>query len=341
MGRFVPDVDYRNHFARDRAFRKMTRVLITGAFGQIGTELAAALGARYGSDNVLATGRSLPDGGSPEGLPFEPLDVTDADAVLQTVKRHRIDVIYHLAAVLSARGEKDPGMTWRVNMDGLRNVLEAARRATVAQVFWPSSIAAFGPDTPRDAVPQGTIMRPTTIYGVTKVAGELLCDYYFQKYGLDVRGVRYPGVISSAAPPGGGTTDYAVEMFHAALERGRYTCFVREDCVLPLVYMPDCTRAALGLMDADTSRLTHRNGFNISAMTFSAGELAAEIRKHVPGFVCDYAPDERQAIADTWPRTLDDSAARAEWDWQPEYDLPRMAADMLARLREHQRRTAG
>lgn len=318
----------------------MTRVLITGAFGQIGTELAAALSARYGADNVLATGLSVPDSRPTGTAPFERLDVTDAAAVHGVVERHDIEVIYHLAAVLSARGETNPATTWQVNIEGLRNVLEAARKAGVSRVFWPSSIAAFGPDTPRDAVPQDTVMRPTTIYGVTKVAGELLCDYYCAKYGLDVRGVRYPGVISSAAPPGGGTTDYAVEMFHAALERGRYTAFVREDCVLPLIYMPDCTRAALGLMDADASRLTHRNGFNIAAMTFSAGELAAEIRKHIPGFVCDYAPDERQAIADTWPRTLDDSAARSQWGWQPEFDLPRMAADMLARLSERKARTA-
>lgn len=319
----------------------MTRVLITGAFGQIGTELAAALGERYGGDNVLATGLTLPDARSSDSCAFERLDVTDAAAVLDVVERHDTKVIYHLAAVLSARGETNPATTWQVNIEGLRNVLEAARKTGVSRVFWPSSIAAFGPDTPRDAVPQDTVMRPTTIYGVSKVAGELLCDYYFQRYELDVRGVRYPGVISSAAPPGGGTTDYAVEMFHAALHRGRYTCFVREDCVLPLIYMPDCTRAALDLMDTDASRLTHRNGFNIAAMTFSAGELAGEIRKHVPEFVCDYVPDERQAIADSWPRTLDDSAARAEWGWQPEYDLPRMAADMLAKLRERRRRTAG
>ena len=317
----------------------MTRVLITGAFGQIGTELAAALAARHGPRNVLTTSRGIPDGGSPGGLPFELLDVTDADAVRSAVERHRIEVIYHLAAMLSARGETDPAMTWQVNMEGLRNVLEAARKTGVSRVFWPSSIAAFGPDTPRDAVPQDTVMRPTTIYGVSKVAGELLCDYYSLRYGLDVRGVRYPGVISSAAPPGGGTTDYAVEMFHAALERGHYTCFVREDCVLPTIYMPDCIGAALGLMDADASRLRHRNSFNISAMTFSAGELAAEIRKHVPGFVCEYAPDERQAIADTWPGSLDDSAARAEWGWQPEFDLPRMTVDMLAKLRELKGRT--
>ena len=314
----------------------MTKVLITGAFGQIGTELSVALRKRYGDENVLATGRRLPE---PETIPQSPgpierLDVTDANAVLDTVGRHGIDVIYHLAAILSARGEHDPLETWRVNMRGLQNILEAARTTGVAQVFWPSSIAVFGPDTPRDRVPQDTVMRPTTIYGVSKVAGELLADYYVRKYGVDVRGVRYPGVISSGSPPGGGTTDYAVEIFYRALETGRYTAFVREDCVLPMIYMPDCIRAAIQLMDADRSALSHHNGFNVAAMAFSTGELAAEIRKHMPGFVCDYVPDERQAIADSWPRSLDDSAARAEWDWSPEYNLERMTADMLATLRE-------
>ena len=217
-------------------------------------------------------------------------------------------------------------------MGGLKNALDAARYAGDCRVFWPSSIAAFGPDTPRVATPQDTIMRPTTIYGVSKVAGELLGDYYHRHYGLDVRGVRYPGVISSGSPPGGGTTDYAVEMFHAALAGERYTAFVREDCVLPMVYMPDCIAAAIDLMAADATRLTHRNGYNIAAMSFSAGELAAEIAKHVPGFVCEFQPDERQAIADSWPQTIDDSVARADWDWAPRYDLARMTEDMLEKL---------
>lgn len=317
----------------------MPRVLITGAFGQIGTELGSALRRRYGDADVIATGHHLAEcaraGAKTPRLSV--LDVTDARAVHDFVQRERIDVIYHLAARLSAVGERDPATTWQVNMEGLRNVLEAGRRAGVARVFWPSSIAAFGPDTPRDDVPQDTVMHPTTIYGVTKVAGELLCDYYVRRYGLDVRGVRYPGVISSGAAPGGGTTDYAVEIFHAALEARRYTAFVREDCRLPMIYMPDCIDAALDLMDADFTRLEHHNGFNIDAMTFSTGELAAEIRKHIPDFVCDYAPDERQAIADSWPRSLDDSAARKEWGWRPKYDLARMTVDMLEKLRERRR----
>lgn len=316
----------------------MARILITGAFGQIGTELTPVLRQRYGAENVVASGHHLGEHSSAaEALgPVAALDVTDADAVAETVQQHRIDTVFHLAAMLSARGEKDPGLTWRVNMDGLRNVLAAARSVGSCRVFWPSSIAAFGPDTPRNNTPQDTVMRPTTVYGITKVAGELLCDYYVRRFGVDVRGVRYPGVISSGAPPGGGTTDYAVEMFHAALGPGRYTAFVREDCVLPMIYMPDCILAAVELMDADGARLVHHNGFNISAVSFSAGELAAEIKKHVPEFVCDYVPDERQAIADSWPRSIDDSAARNEWGWQPRYDLARMTVDMLARLRDQQ-----
>jgi nucleoside-diphosphate-sugar epimerase len=310
----------------------MTKILITGAFGQIGTELCASLRQRHGTEQVLATGRHVPRAAREAGLATAVLDVTDAPAVRDLLERERIDVIYHLAARLSAVGERDPVATWRVNMGGLRNVLEAARGTGIRRVFWPSSIAAFGPGTPRDDVPQDTVMRPTTIYGVTKVAGELLCDYYVHRYGLDVRGVRYPGVISSGAEPGGGTTDYAVEIFYAALEAGRYTAFVREDCRLPMIYMPDCIDAALTLMDAEFDDLEHHNGFNIAAMSFSAGELAAEIRKHVPDFLCDYRPDERQAIADSWPRSLDDSAARREWGWRPRYDLARMTAEMLEKL---------
>ncbi len=313
----------------------MSRILITGAFGQIGTELTTALRERHGSENVIATGRHLPDREVEcrKSGPAERLDVTDAAAVAEAVERHEIGLIFHLAAVLSARGERDPAVTWRINMDGLRNVLEAARRAPGCRVFWPSSIAAFGPGAPREATPQDTVMRPTTMYGVNKVAGELLGDYYFHRFGLDVRGVRYPGVISSSSLPGGGTTDYAVEIFFAALREGRYTAFVREDCVLPMIYMPDCIAAATELMDADLDTLSHHNGYNVASMSFSTGELAAEIRKHIPDFVCQYAPDERQAIADSWPRSIDDHIAREDWNWQPRYDLSRMTADMLEKLR--------
>lgn len=312
----------------------MTRILVTGAFGQIGTELTAALRERHGTENVIASGHHLPEDsvGHGETGPQECLDVTDAVAVADVVERCGIDLIFHLAAILSARGERAPQTTWQVNVDGLRNVLEAARHAPGCRVFWPSSIAAFGPEAPRDQTPQNTVMRPTTMYGVNKVAGELLGDYYFHHFGLDVRGVRYPGVISSGSLPGGGTTDYAVEMFYAALNGERYTAFVREDCVLPMIYMPDCISAALDLMDAELGGLTHHNGYNIASMSFSAGELAAEIRRHVPGFVCEYAPDERQAIADSWPRSIDDSVARDDWGWQPRFDLGRTTVDMLDKL---------
>lgn len=311
----------------------MPKILVTGALGQIGTELTPALRQRYGSDNVLATSRrSVPQAGEPYPGPFEPLDVTDRPAVESCLKRYDIDTIYHLAAILSAVGEQQPQLAWQVNMGGLYQVLEAARTCGVRRMFWPSSIAAFGPQTPRVNTPQDTVTHPTTIYGVAKVAGELLCDYYFRRYGLDVRGVRYPGVVSSETQPGGGTTDYAVEMFHAAVRGQRYTCFVREDTVLPMIYMPDCIRATIELMEADLAGLRHHNAFNVAAMSFSAGELAAEIRRHRPDFTCEYLPDERQAIADSWPRSLDDSAARQQWGWQPQFDLPAMVADMLDRL---------
>lgn len=313
----------------------MNRVLVTGAFGQIGTELTRALRNRYGNENVVASGRRLPKGAADEG-PCAVVDVTVAQQVAEAVERNAINVVYHLAAILSASGEKDPSATWEINIEGLRHVLDAAREVEACQVFWPSSIAAFGPQSPRDQTPQDTVMRPTTIYGVSKVAGELLCDYYVDRYGLDVRGVRYPGVISSDSPPGGGTTDYAVNIFHAALSRGHYTAFVRKDCVLPMIYMPDCIRAAIELMEADRSALQHHNGFNIAAMSFSAGELAAEIQKHLPDFTCDYQPDDRQRIADSWPRSLDDRAARQEWGWHPEFDLASTTADMLTRLRNKQ-----
>jgi nucleoside-diphosphate-sugar epimerase len=311
----------------------MPHILVTGAFGQIGTELTAALRARYGEDEVLATGRRLrEDTGSLAG-PAEILDVTDRAALDDVIARNEIRIIYHLAARLSAVAEQDPLLAWRINVDGLRNVLEAARRAGVGRMFWPSSIAVFGPETPREQAPQDTVTRPTTIYGIGKLAGEVLCDYYYRRYGLDVRGVRYPGVISSGGLPGGGTTDYAVEVFYAALQQGRYTAFVREDCRLPMIYMPDCVRAALTLMDGEPARLKHHNGFNLSAMSFTAGELAAEIKKHIPAFVCTFEPDERQAIADSWPCSLDDSAARDEWGWHPEFYLAGTAADMLVALR--------
>ena len=307
------------------------KVLVTGAFGQIGSELVPVLRNLHGRENVLATSRRLPEGAGSEG-PAAQLDVTDGHAVDSAVTGQGTEMIYHLAAVLSAVGEEDPERAWQVNVEGLRNVLEVSRRRGVARVFWPSSIAVFGPSTPRDRVPQESVMRPTTVYGISKVTGELLADYYARRFGVDVRGVRYPGIISSGAAPGGGTTDYAVEIFYAALRSGRYTAFVREDCVLPMMYMPDCIKAAQQLMAADRTRLQFQTGYNVAAMSFSLAELAAEIARHIPNFQCNSEPDSRQAIADSWPRSLDDSAARADWSWQPDYDLSRMTADMLSAL---------
>jgi nucleoside-diphosphate-sugar epimerase len=275
--------------------------------------------------------------GAPElgaGGPFEILDVTRPDAVARLVAEHDIDTIYHLAAILSATAEGDPQAAYTVNMSGLHNVLEAARARGCA-VFVPSSIAAFGPGTPPDPTPQDTIQRPNTMYGVTKVAGELLCDYYHTRYGLDVRGVRYPGLISYMAPPGGGTTDYAVDIFYHALREGSYACFLAADTQLDMMYMPDALRAAVELMEHDTARLVHRNAFNIAAMQVTPARLAEEIRKHMPDFAMTYDVDPvRQAIAESWPHRVDDSAARQEWGWTPEYDLERMVADMLTRLAE-------
>jgi nucleoside-diphosphate-sugar epimerase len=237
-----------------------------------------------------------------------------------------------MAAILSAAGEKNPELCWNVNINGLRNILEIATEYGLFRVFHPSSIAVFGPGTPRYNTPQDTILCPTTMYGITKVAGELLCEWYFNRFGLDVRGIRYPGIISSETPPGGGTTDYAVAIFHEAIQQKRYTCFLKEDTVLPMMYMPDCIRATVELMEADPVPLKHRANFNLAAMSFSPQELAAEIREHIPEFTCEYKPDFRQEIAESWPRSIDDSAAREEWGWSPKYDLSMMVKDMLEKL---------
>lgn len=308
----------------------MKRILVTGAAGQVGTELVPALRATFGTDAVLATDiRSPTEHG--DGA-FQALDALDAAALSAAVNDHRADTLYHLAALLSATAERNPQKAYTVNMQSLVNVLEVARERGLA-VFTPSSIAAFGPTTPADPTPQDTIQRPTSMYGVTKVAGELLCDYYAHRYGVDARGVRYPGLISYTAPPGGGTTDYAVEIFHEALLRGRYTCFLAADTQLDMMYMPDGVRASIEVMQADPARLSHRNAFNITAMQLTPASLAAEIRKHLPDFVIDYDVDPvRQAIAESWPRRLDDSAARDEWGWKPEYDTASMVADMLEKL---------
>jgi nucleoside-diphosphate-sugar epimerase len=309
-----------------------SRILITGACGQIGTELTAALRARYGGENVVATDVAPMPPALTECGPAARLDVTDRDALFALVRKYRVDTIYHLAAILSATGEEKPRLAWAVNIGGLNNVLEVAVEMGVRRIYHPSSIAAFGPETPKDLTPQETVLRPTTMYGVTKVTGEMLGAYYHRRFGLDVRGIRYPGVISSETPPGGGTTDYAVAIFYQAILKGRYTCFVREDTVLPMIYMPDTIRATLMLMDADATQLKHAAEYNLASLTFSAGELAAEIKKRLPHFEIEYKPDFRQQIADSWPKTIDDSAAREEWGWAPQYDLGAMVDDMLEKL---------
>ncbi|OPL18642.1 MAG: hypothetical protein AVO35_04730 [Candidatus Aegiribacteria sp. MLS_C] len=311
------------------------RILVTGALGQIGSELTAELRDRYGRDNVIASDiKTVKDSTVMEGGPWTLLDVTDADAVEKTVIELDIDAVFHMAAILSATGEQNPQLCWKVNMDGTINVLEAARKHEISRVIIPSSIAAFGPETPRKDTPQETVLRPKTMYGVTKVSGELVCDYYVRKYGLDVRGLRYPGIISSETLPGGGTTDYAVDIYYKAVQEGRYTCFVREDTMLPMMYMPDCIKATLDLAEADFGSLVHHSDFNVGALSVTAGDIAGSIRKHIPGFSVDYEPDYRQAIADTWPMSVDDSAAREEWGWKPEWDLDSMTADMLEKLRD-------
>jgi nucleoside-diphosphate-sugar epimerase len=313
--------------------KEIKRILVTGAVGQIGSELTMALRKRYGADNVVATGRkTAPSQELKDSGPFYFIDVAKRETLEEVVKKHKIDTIVHMAAILSAVGEKNPMMAWDVNINGTIVVLECARDNDMTQVLVPSSIAAFGPGTPLDNTPQDTVLRPTTMYGVTKVAGELLCDYYVRKYGLDVRGLRYPGIISSETPPGGGTTDYAVAIYYEAVKQKKYTCFVREDTRLPMMYMPDCLKATMDLMAAPFETLKHHSDFNVGSMSFSAGELAAEIKKHVPEFKVTYEPDFRQAIADSWPRSLDDTCARQEWGWKPAWDLPAMTKDMLEAL---------
>lgn len=309
----------------------MKRILVTGAGGQIGTELTARLLDRYGPGVTLATDVREPAGWARNGL-AEELDCLDLAALRTLVIRFGATDIFHLAAILSAAAEADPLRAYRINMNGLVNVLQVAAE-TGCRVFTPSSIAAFGPETPRDPAPQSTLQRPTTMYGVTKVAGELLCDYYHTRFGVDARGLRFPGLVSYTAPPGGGTTDYAVEIFHAALDRSRYTCPLKPDTRMDMMYMADAIRAIIELMEAPSASLVHRNAFNVTALHFTPAELADAIRVHVPAFRIDYEPDPlRQAIADSWPERLDDSEAREQWGWRHEYELPDMVADMFRGL---------
>lgn len=317
----------------------MKRILVTGAAGQVGTELVPALRSVYGESSVLATDVREPQPDLRGEGPWQRMDCMDAHAIARAVRQHEADTIYHLAALLSARGEDDPQRAYSLNMGSLYNVLEVSRETGCA-LFAPSSIAVFGPGTPPDPAPQDTVLRPTTMYGVTKVAGELLCDYYAARFGVDARGVRYPGLISHVAQPGGGTTDYAVEIFYAAVESGAYTCFLSAGTQLDMMYMPDAIRAAMEVMEADGSRLKHRNAFNVTAMQLTPKSLAESLRRHLPEFRMSYRVDPaRQAIAESWPRRIDDTAAREEWGWRAEYDQERMTAEMLEHLTRKLRET--
>lgn len=312
----------------------MRKILLTGALGQIGSELTVKLRNIYGNDNVIITDiQKKPEQKAIiEAGPFETLDVLDGNKLSELVKKYNVNTIVNLAALLSAVGERNPQLCWNINMNGLNNVLEVAK-AENCMVFTPSSIAAFGPGTPVDKTPQDTIQRPATMYGVTKVAGELMCDYYFQKFGVDTRGVRFPGLISYETLPGGGTTDYAVDIYYEALKNKKYTSFIDKGTYMDMMYIPDALDAIVNLMEADASKLIHRNAFNITAMSFEPEMIGNAIKKYIPEFQLDYDVDPvRQAIANSWPNSLDDSAARAEWGWNPKYDLDSMTKDMLEKL---------
>lgn len=307
------------------------RILIIGANGQIGTELTQALVQRHGPEVVITS--DLTPRGRILGVRHETLDATEAGVLTDVIERHRITQVYLLAAALSARGEQHPKWAWDLNMKGLLNVLEIARTHKLQRVFWPSSIAAFGPSTPRDNTPQKAVMDPTTVYGISKLAGEGWCAWYHRKHGVDVRSLRYPGLISWKTLPGGGTTDYAVEIFHAALKQVHYTCPLAEDTTLPMMYMPDAIRATLELMEAPSHKVRERGSYNLAGISFTPRQIAAAIARHVPGFRLTCQPDFRQAIADSWPRSIDDQVARTDWGWRPRYDLHAMVLDMLESLR--------
>ncbi len=316
-------------------FYRMVRdkILVIGASGQIGVELTLALRQMYGEANVVASDLREENPLLKGTGPYVSMDVMNKEMLHVQIIRQNITQVYHLAAILSATGEKNPGLAWHLNMQGLLNVLEIAHEEKLHKVYWPSSIAVFGPTSPKQHCPQQTIIEPTTVYGISKYAGEFWCNYYFNRYGVDVRSLRYPGLISYKSAPGGGTTDYAIEIFHEALEEKKYTSFLKEDTYLPMMYMPDAIKATIELMEADAKNISVRTSYNVSSMSFSPKEIGEEIRKHIPEFTMDFAPDYRQNIADSWPQSIDDSVARKDWGWQHEYDLERMVKDMLENLK--------
>ncbi|MFM8711204.1 MAG: NAD-dependent epimerase/dehydratase family protein [Sphingomonadales bacterium] len=308
------------------------KILVIGASGQIGVELTLALRKMYGAAQVVAADLREQNPLLAGTGPYVSLDVMNKEMLHVQIIRQNITQVYLLAAILSATGEKNPSLAWNLNMQGLLNVLDIAREEKLSKVFWPSSIAVFGPSSPRINCPQQTIIEPTTIYGISKYAGEFWCHYYWQRYGVDVRSVRYPGLISYKSAPGGGTTDYAVEIYHEALAKRAYTCFLKQDTYLPMMYMPDAIRATTELMEASADRITVRTSYNLSAMSFSPAEIGLSIQRQLPDFRMDYQPDYRQSIADSWPQSIDDSVARRDWGWRPEYDLDAMTIDMLQNL---------
>lgn len=312
----------------------MSKILVTGALGQIGSELIPRLREKYGAENVIAVGHHKePDEEFKNAGPFEMADIRNKEELRALIEKYQIDTIYHLVGVLSAVGEKKPDLAWDVNMNSLKNVLDLAVEYKIEKMFWPSSIAAFGPTTPLYDTPQKTVLEPTTMYGVTKVAGELLCQYYFVKYGLDVRSVRYPGIISWKTLPGGGTTDYAVAIYYDAVKKGSYDCFVGEDTILPMMYMDDAVRATIELMEAPKEKISIRTAYNLTAISFSAKELADNVSKYIDNFKCSFSPDERQKIADSWPKTIDDSQAKIDWNWKAEFDLDKISQEMIDNIK--------
>jgi nucleoside-diphosphate-sugar epimerase len=307
-------------------------ILVLGAGGQIGTDLVSRLRNDHGASSVIATDVREAKGELAESGPYYQVDVLDFNAIARIVDQHKVKQVYLLAALLSATAEQNPKLAWKLNMEGLFNVLDIVKERGGIKVFWPSSIAVFGPTTPAEMTPQHTIMEPTTVYGVSKQAGERWCEYYFQKFGVDVRSLRYPGLISYKSPPGGGTTDYAVDIFHQALRKGSYQCFLSERSMLPMMYMPDALDATINLMNADAALVKVRSSYNVAAMSFTPEQIAAEIKKHIPSFTITYQPDFRQKIADSWPGSIDDSTARADWGWKEKFDLSTMTADMLMHI---------